>query len=740
MSENFEMEAKTAVIENMVTGVAVFDIEGDKITPVYINDGFFRMLGYSRTVGMRYVLRYKDLILPEDFGTFRQGIEDILKDDGPIDFEIRTITSNGNIRWLQLRGNLFSRIGNVNRVVGVVLDVTERKTVDEELRLQAQDQDILSASEGEHIIDYNAKTDTLTLKTTDISGNHSFNILKDYMKNTSSEIIHPDDKTHYIEVLNDALKIPKKDVLEFRTKSENGEYRWYRANITSIAGEEGYVTRIIGRLADINDKKLKELDLEIKAEKDGMTGLFNKTATQQLINNFLDEKSNFKEDEMHAMLIIDLDNFKSVNDYLGHAVGDEVLVETANQLLTIFKGSDVVGRIGGDEFLVFAKNIKALSNADILATKICKALKRSFDYAGKDLTVTASVGIAICPYHGKNYNDLFKKADKALYSAKANGKNSHRIYDAANTITYHITSRNSSYNPAVEFDITRGLEDYVLQIFREDHDSKSAIHSIIELIAVEYNMQRGYYIPFGVSNSFYEEIKYCADGYENPYESNSDIQLKANAIKSLKEYGHQLTVISRASQVDEIVLSFLMKKGIQSFIFYPIYELGNMIGAFCLENHKEKDFEVPKNKAKELNSIFRILNAYILQSGLPVAAMDMVSKLELMENFDNYAYIIDTDTYQLMYINKRVIQKTNDVNIGDFCYSALKMSDAPCEDCPLKKMDHSDLRCHLSQEVFHYPMRAWMKCNVSWFNLQKEHATALLNCFDISEYFMSPEE
>jgi diguanylate cyclase (GGDEF)-like protein/PAS domain S-box-containing protein len=737
MSENFEMETKLALVENTVTGIATFDVDGEIFTPIYLNEGLFRMLGYSRTVGMKYIKRFRDLIIPEDLKNFRQGLIDVLKDDGPVEVEFRTVTPNGNIRWLQVRANLFSRNGSVNRINCVIIDATERKTVEEELKLQAVNQDILSASEGEQIIDYNAKTDVLTLKRSDLFGNHTYSILNDYRLKSEFTSIHSEDRLRYQEILEDIILFPKKDSMEFRSNLMGEEYRWYRAVLTSIAGNDGYVIRIIGRLTDIHEKKMKELDLEVKAEKDGMTSLYNKTATVTLIDSFLASINPSEDHSIHALMVIDLDNFKAVNDYLGHATGDEVIINTAEQLKTIFKGYDIIGRIGGDEFLVFAKNLNALADVDILATKICKTIRHSYFYGDKELIVSSSVGISLFPYHGKSYKELFEKADKALYSAKANGKNSHRIFDAANTITYHLNTRSSQYQPEAAYDISRGFEDYILQIFKENQNVKTAMQSIVELITVDINMQRGYYIPIEKTSQFFEEYKYCVEGYENPYESNFEIQSKAIAMKALANIGHQLILLNRASITEETILSFLMKRGIQALLFYPIIRLGKVIGGFCFENHMDKDYYLTDKKQDELNSIFRFMNSYILQAELPGLSMEKCSKIDLFENFDNFVYIIDADTYQIIYLNKRVMQKTKEVNVGDFCYKVLKMNDSPCEDCPLKKMNHQDSKCHLNQEVFHYPMRAWMKYNVSWYHLQKEHSTVIVNCFDVSEYFVS---
>ena len=119
-------------MENMIAGVGVFEYDKSKqtITPIYLNEGCFRMLGYSRMEGMRYAANLLKTMLVEDRETFWQGINDILKDDGAVEFEFRTITAQGSLRWLQVRGNLYSRQGDSYIIVGIILDATERKSVE----------------------------------------------------------------------------------------------------------------------------------------------------------------------------------------------------------------------------------------------------------------------------------------------------------------------------------------------------------------------------------------------------------------------------------------------------------------------------------------------------------------------------------------------------------------------------------------------------------------------------------
>lgn len=164
MATDLSIENFGSMIDHVIAGICFFEYENGKFTPVYINEGFFRMLGYSRIEGMKYLEMIDMVIIPEDMPAFHQAIEDVLKDDGVVDVEFRTVTASGGLRWLHVRGNLYAREGKRYTIVTVIQDITERKNVEEELQRQAERLHILSEAEGEKILDYNAKTDVMIIK------------------------------------------------------------------------------------------------------------------------------------------------------------------------------------------------------------------------------------------------------------------------------------------------------------------------------------------------------------------------------------------------------------------------------------------------------------------------------------------------------------------------------------------------------------------------------------------------
>jgi len=168
------------------------------------------------------------------------------------------------------------------------------------------------------------------------------------------------------------------------------------------------------------------MELEKRAKTDALTGLLNKSASQDLIRMMV---ANYrKEGEHSALLMIDADRFKDINDTFGHADGDKVLAEVGRIIKNSCRAADVAGRIGGDEFVIFMRNIVEPDNACQLADRLQKQVCDAFRDTALEGRVSLSIGIALCPEHGARFDELFQAADRALYLVKERGRGAYRVY------------------------------------------------------------------------------------------------------------------------------------------------------------------------------------------------------------------------------------------------------------------------------------------------------------------------
>ncbi len=731
MAIDLSIENFGSMIDNIIAGICFFEYEDGEMRPIFVNEGFFRMLGYSRVQGMKFLDKVELSIIPDDLPTYRQAIRDVLKDDGVVDTEFRTVTGSGNLRWLHARGNLYAREGRKYTIVTVIEDVTERKNVEEELQRQAERLHILSEAEGEKIIDYNAKTDVMIIRTNDEYGMAQDEIHSRYMQRFNAGMIYKEDVAYYKAVLESLLKSPKHDTIEFRIKRFDEDYTWYQANLTSLLGAEGYVTRIVGRMININDRKLKEMELLLRAEKDALTGIYNQGATEQLIHNAIQDGN---ENSLSALMIIDLDNFKEANDLLGHANGDELLEKTADILKEMFKGGDVIGRIGGDEFLVYMRNMENISDADEMAGNIVKSVRYDLDFEGQPIRVTCSVGVAVYPYHGKTYEELFEKADRAVYTVKANGKDGYRVYHAASTTVYHA-NRKVGYDMTKTIDYDRHIEDQVMQILFEDKVLESALRSSLELMTAKYQFHRGY-ICGNDSLPISRTIQFTVKKYATGKEAEEHYELKRMVNEILYSFFPGAAMIHDYDLTAEEMREYFRAEGIKSMLYYPLTSQGEFQGAIVFENHEDVQMELSKSEMEEVRSLFRLMEAHILQIGLMDRLQNFVAQVAIFDNLDSFVYVVNPDNHEISFINKKVLVDSPDVKIGDICYKALQNRDTPCENCILRNLDKSDPHCRCTEEMFNYSLRSWTRSSASWLECREENGLALINSFDISEYFM----
>lgn len=202
------------------------------------------------------------------------------------------------------------------------------------------------------------------------------------------------------------------------------DYIWVEISTTMMKDKETGENIIYITVSDIDEQMEKETSLIRAAKTDQLTGLLNRNASEEMI------KTRMANGETGALFIMDLDGFKSVNDTLGHPRGDQVLISTAEKLRNVFRGNDVICRLGGDEFMVFCVGMDNLDivreRAKVLNGVMCEDV--SVPGGNKVIHVSASIGIARYPHDATTFEDLYKRADSALYVSKENGKNQATLY------------------------------------------------------------------------------------------------------------------------------------------------------------------------------------------------------------------------------------------------------------------------------------------------------------------------
>ena len=244
-------------------------------------------------------------------------------------------------------------------------------------------------------------------------------------KNSSSlnKYFHEEDSSAVQKALTE-LQRAGRTVFQGRLHTSDGDYHWYRFYMAVVFDDKRQIKRVLGNVLDINDTQNKFARMQHKAERDPLTGIYNRAVFEKYVNEVLADSSK----RQHAFFLLDIDDFKNVNDSRGHAFGDTVLCELTANLERSFRSSDLLGRIGGDEFAVLMCDITSMENALVKAGQICSLYTKGA--AKEGLKISCSIGMVFCESDdGAAFDDLYQKADSALYKAKGKGKNVFVVFD-----------------------------------------------------------------------------------------------------------------------------------------------------------------------------------------------------------------------------------------------------------------------------------------------------------------------
>ena len=242
---------------------------------------------------------------------------------------------------------------------------------------------------------------------------------------------------------------------EIWNRRKNGEIYPEWLTIMEIKDDAGKITNYCGIFVDLSDREGALKHLKDVALTDPLTKLGNRQSLIERMDLLLDFSK--QNDSQHAVLFLDLDRFKQINDTLGHAVGDELLKEFSRRLSRVVKNKDILARIGGDEFVITLTGLKHAKEAAIIADKILETLEIPHQVGSYELYISSSIGISLYPHDGKSLEELLKKADQAMYESKRNGRNSYTFY-------YDELEEDIMRMITLEFDLLKAIEQKDFQI------------------------------------------------------------------------------------------------------------------------------------------------------------------------------------------------------------------------------------------------------------------------------------
>jgi len=322
--------------------------------------------------------------------------------------------------WEFVRLPLFNADGGRRGLVVVARDLTARRRAEEDLRLAAQ----VFENSGESIMILDAAYQVVSVNRafTEMTGFRAVEVLGRTPGVLRCDL-HDDE---FYERLRHSVAETDYWQGEIWSRRKNGEAYPEWLGVSAVRGPDGKVTHYVAISSDISERKAAEARIEFLAHHDPLTDLPNRLLLKDRLERAIahGERTRSKV----ALLFIDLDRFKTVNDSLGHPVGDRLLREAAQRLRACIRAMDTVSRQGGDEFLVVLTELDDADAVTGVAENILAALAVPFSLDGHDVAISCSVGIAVFPEDGRDFDGLLKKADIAMYHAKEAGRNAFRYY------------------------------------------------------------------------------------------------------------------------------------------------------------------------------------------------------------------------------------------------------------------------------------------------------------------------
>lgn len=323
---------------------------------------------------------------------------------------------DGSIYWERASlSSIKNRRGEITHFLAVKEDITHQKQAEDQLQLASAVFE--TASEAIMVCDGENTIETVNTSFTDITGYAMDEVVG---KKPSLLKSGRHNEAFYQEMINSLKKYGRWEG-EIWNRRKNGEIYPQWLSIKTIQDENGQIIRFISLFSDITLRKKNEERILYQANYDALTGLPNRSLFMDRLQRAVIRAERAKT--QIALLFIDLDRFKNVNDTLGHASGDLLLQEAANRLTSLVRKSDTVARLGGDEFTVIIQDLTDFYLIESLVEKLLEKLSAPYDLENNVAFVSASIGITIYPNDGKNVEELLKNADAAMYQAKDGGRN-----------------------------------------------------------------------------------------------------------------------------------------------------------------------------------------------------------------------------------------------------------------------------------------------------------------------------
>ncbi len=407
------------LMESSHYGIWDWDLIADTL---YLSPQWKQQLGYHDDELENSFLTFKQLIHPADRTILSANLKSFIENpEDQWDIEFRMHHKSGDYRWINARGShKTDDQGRVIRMLGVHIDVTQHHLAQENLRQAAQ---VFSSTiEGVIITDANANIIRVNPAFERITGYSSEQVI-----GKNPRILQSGRQSQEVyRALWQSLLSDGHWSGEIWNQRADGSHYPSQITISAIKDESEVTTGYVCLFSDITQSKRSEARLEFLAHHDSLTGLPNRTLFKDRLSQALQHAK--RKQTKVAVMFIDLDHFKNVNDSMGHTVGDELLKQVSDRLKQRIRDADTLARISGDEFILMIEDSPSVESTTNVLNKIMEAFSTPFELKRHQVLIHCSIGVSIYPEDAHDADELVSNADAAMYRAKDVGRNTYEFY------------------------------------------------------------------------------------------------------------------------------------------------------------------------------------------------------------------------------------------------------------------------------------------------------------------------
>ena len=438
----------------------------------------------------------------------------------------------------------------------------------------------------------------------------------------------------------------RKHLLSCNFVCEDGSTVWCDLRLIGRVEDSGERHVVVVLRNDDEDYRAAE-ELRQRADVDAMTGVCSKQRTRELIEQHLSRPG-----AKGALLLFDLDHFKDVNDTFGHLVGDAVITDMALCLQSTFRDSDVVGRVGGDEFVAFMPNVTDTRIVEQRSEAVRARLNRTFEHAKGSFTLTCSSGIAFAPADGTDYDKLFEHADAALYYSKEHGRDMQVRFQEGMKMS-ELAMANVDSDDTLEVTLQGHPVEFIFRMLFETGDAKMTADLLLELFGKQFNVQRTfvyYRLPDGSWTCFFD---WHDDAVTPPYVAHEGI------VTDFINMNYRRTPTGLYSELDDAgdtspdICATLEERGIFAFLHAGIMNGDDKFGCVGMDDCAGSRAWTDQEKAV-LRTFADILGAFLVRQMNEAGEVDPHSELsDVLECVNRPIFIIDGDSGALTFANAK---------------------------------------------------------------------------------------